>query len=232
MSANQTGIYRTKVLKLSPEQDALFREPVERLRIRQITVEKYQQEIMELLCTLDLHKEFAGAISAVRGNSAAEWLVRRHIGACRYTVQVYGVEAGEVHPPHHHHNLISTQMVLEGCVHLRAYERVGRNVNGQLLLRLVRDDRLGPGDVFQVSEWQCNAHWFGAVDQAALIFSVDARGFEQKTFDTPDCTGFGRRYLDPTRCESEGVIVCESLDREEAMRRFRHRPLSSFSGMF
>jgi len=228
MTLEPEDLCRTKVLKLKPNQDALFRKPVELLRTGDLTVEQYQQEIARLLSSLDFNAEFADAIDAVRGQSAAEWLVRRHLGHRRYTIQVYGVADGEIHPPHHHNNLISTQIVLEGAIHLRIYNRVARNPRGQLMLRLVSDEILTPGQMFQVSEWACNAHWFGAVGGPALIFSVDARGFERKTFDTADVAAFGRRYLDPTGRNREGFIVCEDLDKEEAIRRFGQRPLSDF----
>ncbi len=228
MTPGPDDVCRTKVLKLLPEQDTMFRQPVERLRAGLTTVEQYQQDIASLLRSLDFDTEFADAIAAVRGRSAAEWLVRRHIGTCRYTIQVYGVAEGEVHPPHHHHNLISTQIILEGAIHLRTYDRIKRNDRGQLLLRLMGDESLTAGGLFQVSEWKANAHWFGAVGGPALIFSVDARGFEKNTFDRDDHAAFGRRYLDPTECNQDGLIICADLDKEEAFRRFGQCALSDF----
>jgi hypothetical protein len=219
---------RTKVLKLSPSQDDMFRRPIEQLRGGELTSGQYQGTMRELLSKRDLRNEFATSIKALTPEAPADWLVRRHIGPCRYTVQVYLVATGEVHPPHHHHNLISTQVVLEGKIHLREYRRIRRDDEGRLVLRLVRDEQLGAGDMFQVSEWTTNVHWFAAIDGPAKVFAIDARGFEAKTFDQARDEGYGRRYVDPTNINGDGLAVCECLDKDEAARRFGGRSLSEF----
>ena len=228
MNIRHQELVRTKVLHLRAHQDDLFRRPIEQLRGRHINVAQYQRCVQGILQSLDFETEFAETIADVRHAVAAQWLVRRHIGDTRYTVQIYRVDPDEAHPPHHHHNLISTQIVLEGAIHLREYERVRRDAEGRLVLRLAGDGVLGPGRCFQASEWKTNVHWFGAVGGPAIIFAIDARGFEDKTFDKPGSEGFGRRYLDPTALEANGLAVCESLDKDEAVRRFGRQPLTSF----
>lgn len=219
---------RTKVLNLSPEiDDALF-AIIEELRLGEITVEEYQRKSMAMLEGLSLSKTFAAEIDIAKNQDEQNWLVRRHTDECRYTLMFFKCDENEVHPPHQHHNLISTQIVIEGEVHLREYERVGRDENGQLNLRIVRDKVLGPGSVFQASEWSRNVHWFCGAGGAAILLNINVRGYEKTTFAENDTGSFGRRYLDPGTFDADGLITCEEIDAQEAEQRFQDRPLSDF----
>ena len=219
---------RTKVQRLSAEHDTLFFRPLERLRVRGITTREYQRQLLETLRGIDLAETFADTIAALNPDNPAEWLVRRHVDDCRYTIQLYYVRDGEVHAPHQHHNLISTQVVIAGSIHLREYQRLYRDDAGHLVLQPLRDEILGPGEAFQASEWHSNVHWFAAVDGPAILFNINARGYEQETFDTSEGQPFGRRYVDPTVFDLHGRAVCTEFDETEANRRFQDRPLSDF----
>ena len=109
---------------------------------------------------------------------------------------------------------------------MREYDRIGRDANGKLKLKIASDRTLHPGDWFQASEWSRNVHWFQAVDGPALIFNTNARGFEQNTFD--DDGGFGRRYIDPTLFQSDNLIIGEEFDTSEAHARFAGKSLDRF----
>lgn len=218
---------RTKINRwTSPLSDPLFLI-LEDLRTHRTTTETFQKQLHDLLFSVDLSQHFEKEMTEARHADDQVWLLRRHVDGCRYTVIVYRVDDGEVHPPHHHHNLISTQIVLDGAIHLREYDRISREKDG-IKLKLVNDAVLQPGMSFQVSEWSRNAHWFCGHGGPALLFNINARGYEEQTFDPSDDGPFGRRYLDPTIINDAGEIVAEQLDKEEAERRFQGKTLSEF----
>jgi hypothetical protein len=220
---------RTKVKCIDEQIDEEFYQITERLRNGKISVEEYQSETLAFLQAKGLKDSFNDDIAFARSSSDQHWLVRRHTEQCRYTIMFFAVKEHEVHPPHQHHNLISTQVVIEGKIHLREYQRVQKcGDSNQLIVQVVRDDILGPGDVFQASEWHNNVHWFCAVEGPAVLFQVNARGYENSTFDKDDDGPFGRRYIDPTQFESSGLITCNQFDEAEAERLFQGRPLSDF----
>ncbi|WP_350333998.1 hypothetical protein [Coralliovum pocilloporae] len=218
---------RTKINRWhSPLSDQVF-YLLENLRTRMIKTEDFQTRLHQLLFNTDIEAEFSEAMEEASTADDQVWLLRRHVDGCRYTVIVYRVDEGEVHPPHQHHNLISTQIILRGQIHLREYDRLARTSNG-IQLRLARDAVLGEGETFQASEWSRNAHWFCAHNGPALVFNINARGYEAETFDPTDDGSFGRRYLDPTQFSERGHINAEELDREDAENRFQGKLLSDF----
>ena len=221
---------RTKVATLEKKFDEQFLCLLEQLRNRSIDCETFQSQMRDACSQPDLLKSLQPALERLDQSNTAEWLVRRHVGNYRYTVQVYILQPSTSQAPHQHHNLISTHVVLKGQVHLREYERVEKDAEDILLLQPVRDEILEAGDMFQASEWARNVHWFGAVGAPALMFSVDARGYEQTTFhsDNDDQSSFGRLYLDPTVVDNSGHTLGVCLAETVAKSRFGNRPLSDF----
>ena len=219
---------RTKVNILDPRIDDEFYQITERLRAGELDVEDYQNQTLDFLQKLGLKTTFKKDIAIARASHEQHWLVRRHTDECRYTILLMRVGEHEVHPPHQHFNLISTQIVIEGQIHLREYERIGYDENLRLIAKIVRDAVLGPGDVFQASEWRRNVHWFCGLENPAIVLNINARGYEKSTFDRDDDGPFGRRYLDPTRFDGDGLITCTQFDEAEAERRFQGKALSNF----
>lgn len=217
---------RTKADRWKHPSVGAVEDRLEALRRGGSDVQVFQDETLRLLAQARLATALAAEIEDVRGTAADMWLLRRHVEDCRYTLQLVHVAEGEVHPPHHHHNLISTQVVLEGRLHLREYERIRREGPDRVRLRLVTDRMLGPGDAFQASEWVRNVHWFAAVDGRAIVFNLNARGYERETFAAGG--DFGRLYLDPARIESDATILAEEIPKDEALARFSGRRLDAF----
>ncbi len=218
---------RTKVNRLDPKIDHDFFLILEALRNGETDVAQFQESCLGFFSPLVKSGHFDEIVDETMTADDQVWLVRRHTDHCRYTVLFYRVDSGEVHPPHHHHNVISTQIIVRGKVRIREYDRVRREDNGQLVLRLASDRILGPGDNFQASEWDRNVHWFQAVDGPAVIFNTNARGYELSTFDQ-DEGSFGRRYIDPTRFRSDQHIDAQEFDELEAETRFQGKPLDDF----
>lgn len=218
---------RTKISKIDDLLDETLFRHIDNLRLGGYSVDEFQTALAEF-CRLNADDpEFVALGDKTSIENQSHWLIKRHIDHCRYSALFYHVAENEAHPPHHHHNVISTQIVISGKLHLREYERVERRGDGKLVLKLASDRLIGPGDVFQASEWSRNVHWFCAVDGPVVIFNINARGFEDKTFDADEGT-FGRCYIDPTQFDEAGLIVTEEFDAERAHELFQGRELKEF----
>lgn len=218
---------RTKTNRLDPKTDDGFYGILETLRLGETDVAQFQEKCLNYFLPLINSGQFDDIVGEAMTADGQVELVRRHTDHCRYTVLFYRVDEYEVHPPHHHYNVISSQIVVSGKIRIREYDRVKREKDGRLILRLASDRLLGPGDNFQASEWGRNVHWFQAVDGPAIIFNTNARGYETSTFDQ-DEGSFGRRYIDPTIFTSGGLIQAEEFQEPEAEARFQGRSLDDF----
>jgi hypothetical protein len=190
----------------------------------------------------DFQRETLAAVREQRGSPALETtvaaaltqqkdqvLARKSWPQRDYTIQVISISPGEVHPCHCHHNVVSTQMVLQGRVFGREYERVTRRADGLLLLRPLRESWYEPGDAMQTTEMSRNVHWFAAEDAPAAMLNFNIRGYEDETFDPRDGRPLGRRLLDPTLgAAGDGLLLAREIDVAEAYERFGGRRLADF----
>ncbi len=218
---------RTKTNLLPEPVDDRYLALIRKFAEGQLSVEAYLDRCIDCFHSAVMSDEFSELRTKAAARGGQFELLRRHLDNKRYTVLFYNVEQNEVHAPHSHHNLASTQILVSGKLHLREYDRAGRDNKGRLLAKPVSDRLMLPGDTFQASEWKNNIHWFQAVDGPALVFNTNARGFEKPTFES-NGEQFGRRYIDPTSPAVDGLIVCEEFGAEEAAKRFSNRALESF----
>ncbi len=217
---------RTKIDRWPHAAATRIATALEELRLGSISVERFQAHVLAVLDEARLGRALAAEIAEASRAAGDLWLVRRHVDDCRYTLQLVYVADREVHPPHHHHNLVSTQVVIAGQVHLREFERIERVGPDRVRLRLASDQVLGPGDVFQASEWVRNVHWFAAVGGPAIVWNFNARGYETATFAADGA--FGRLYLDPTAVGEDGICNAAEIEKEAALQRFSGRRLADF----
>lgn len=202
---------------------------IDRLAAGAIGVDAYQATVAAEFRRPDLPDELRRWLAGAHAEKADQTLYRRTTPTHRISLQLLYLEPREVHPPHCHHNLISSQMVLDGQVHAREYDRVARLDPDTLLLRLLSDGVTGYGDVVQATEVARNAHWFAADDRPCVMLNFYILGFQTWTFDPPGSRLKGRRLLDPTReAQRDGLIVAPELPLEVGYRRFGNRPLSDF----
>lgn len=218
---------RTKINRLDDVIDEASFALLEQLRLGEIGIDGFQRRCLSYFKEQIDAGAFDGFIQEAMTANDQVWLLRRHVDHRRYTILLYRVDEGEVHPPHGHFNVASTQIIMKGEIVIREYERVRRDAEGRLLLQPVVERRVAAGGDFQATEFHTNVHWFHAVGGPALIFNLNARGYEDETFEAEEA-GFGRRYVDPTALGSDGLAICEEFGAEEAEARFAGRPLSSF----
>lgn len=218
---------RTKIFQIEDMLDETLFGHIEKLRLGVYSVKEFQVALAKFCRTQADRPEFAALGDQTSIENQSHWLLKRHVDHCRYSALFYHVAENEAHPPHHHHNVISTQILIRGKLHLREYERMERRSDGRLVLKLVSEQMLSPGDIFQASEWSRNVHWFCAVDGPAVIFNINARGFEEQTFDSAE-GAFGRCYIDPTHFDEDGLIRTEEFDADHAHELFQGRTLNEF----
>ena len=199
-----------------------------RLAAGDLTASAFHEATAATLGAARLSQVLGAPMAAALASGTDQILLRRAEGARDYTLQVIHVAPGEVHPPHVHHNVISTQMILQGALHVREYARVRRLGSSQLALRLLTDGVYRAGATLQSSEFSRNAHWFAADRAPTLMLNFNIRGFERETFDPP--ATLGRRLVDPTgEALADGSIVTGELSVEAAYARFGGAKLTAFT---
>jgi hypothetical protein len=200
---------------------------IERFGTRDIDVASFQKAVRATLAchVADLERATEQALR----QRADQPIARKSWPGRDYTIQIIYIRPREVHPCHHHHNVVSTQMVLAGRVFGREYERIARRPDGMLLLRPLAEGWFERGNAMQSSEMSRNVHWFAAADEPAAMFNFNIRGYEEATFDPRDGRPLGRRLLDATLGNAgDGLILAREIDPAEAYERFGSRPLDAF----
>jgi hypothetical protein len=199
------------------------------LKARRLTPDTFQYRTRALHESLDLRRELADWIDRALAGRKDQVLNQKTLPDVAHTLQLLYLEPREVHPPHCHHNLISTQVVLSGRVYVREYDRVARIDDDTILLRLRTDRWFGGGDTMQTTEVERNAHWFAADDQPAVLLNFYILGYQDWTFDSKGSRNKGRRMLDPTvRAQGDGLILGKEIPLEEGYVRFGNKPIDSF----
>lgn len=202
---------------------------LERLEAGRIDVDAYQRRVKAEFLRADLLDELRDGIARAHAERADQTLYRRTTPTHRVSLQLIYVAPREVHPPHGHHNLISSQMALDGQLDAREYDRVARLDADTLLLRLLFDGVTRYGDVVQATETARNVHWFAADDAPCILLNFYALGYQAWTFDPPGSRLKGRKLVDPTReAQRDGLIVAPELPLEPGYRQFGNRRLGEF----
>ncbi|MBM3573905.1 MAG: hypothetical protein FJX52_16340 [Alphaproteobacteria bacterium] len=183
---------------------------IERIDRHEITPDEYLAGITDLHARIDPVRELKPWIERALAERRDQVLNQKTTPEKAWTLQLLYLEPGEVHPPHHHHNLISIQVILHGRVYGREWDRVARVAPDLILLRTVTDRWFAPGDRFETTETRRNAHWFCADDKPAVILNFYIHGFQAWTFDPPGVRG--RRMIDPTHgVQADGLIIAKEL---------------------
>lgn len=201
---------------------------MDRLARRELTVDAFQAEIADLHRRLDLPRSLAAWIERAITEQKNQTLYRRTRDAGRETIQLFYIEPGEVHPPHCHHNVVSSQVVLQGHIREREYDRVTRLADGSILLRRRSDGRFGVGEGLNSTEVDKNCHWFAAEAEPVIMLNFNIYGYQDWTFNPKD-QPFQRNLVDPTfGTNPDGLIIARDIAVEDAYAKFGGRPLDDF----
>jgi hypothetical protein len=182
-----------------------------RLDRREITAEGFVTELDKRFDEIDLEAEFNTWIQESHKDNEMKKIFRRKMNKHSPEIQLFFIAPGSAHPPHAHHDLMSIQRVLRGKVNVRQFDRIARLDDKHLTLKPTNDSVLGPGGKIIMTELKNNVHWFGAVDQPALILDANFSGTLDKTFDLPGSRKNGRYYVDPTKGRAGALIVAQEI---------------------
>jgi hypothetical protein len=199
-----------------------------RLRSGELTPLAYHDEVLNLTQESETKASLAPLVQRTLDEKCDQILYRRTADSHREAIQLFYLAANVLHPPHCHHNIISTQMMMAGEVHVREYDRVARLSPNTLLLRLKTDKWIGQGAALRATETSGNCHWFGASEEPAVMLNFNAYGYQDWTFNSPD-SPLLRNLIDPTHgVNPDGLIIALEIDSITAFKKFGGRPLSDF----
>lgn len=202
---------------------------IEDLGAARLDADGYLDAALALYRRMSPWEAFGRVIQAAHAERQDQIILRKDLGGRDYTLMIIYVKPGEVHPCHHHHNAFSIQGLLEGGLHVREYDRISREDERHILLRPVIDGRYAAGDAMRTTEFYRNAHWFGALEEPALMLNLNCRGYETVTFDPDDGRSPGRRLLDPTLgAVGPDTLRAAELRGREIYPRFGSTPLAAF----
>ncbi|GAB4168463.1 MAG: hypothetical protein OHK0024_03800 [Thalassobaculales bacterium] len=201
---------------------------IDRLAARELAPARYMAEVGRLLASMDLVTMLKPWLERAMAEQRDQVLFRRTGKGHREAIQVFYLAPNVFHPPHCHHNILSTQYMLTGRVQMREYDRIARLSADTLLLKPVAEGWIGPGDALRASEVDRNCHWFCSSQEPALMLNFNAYGYQDWTFNPKD-RPLLRNLVDPTHAVSpDGLPIAREISVEEAYAKFGGRPISDF----
>ena len=179
--------------------------------------EDFVERLQESILAVEPGAEFRRWVERVPRLLGRRILHRRDDGTARIAIQIFYLPPHSSHPPHAHHDSVSAQCVLAGRIQLRQYDRLAIVDPNTFLIRPTSDRILVPYECFTTTEKRNNVHWFGALEERAVILDVNVQGHE----GTTDASLRGRLYVDPTGpVDEDGRIASRKLGAREASVRF------------
>ena len=214
--------------------DARVRESMHPLLMRleqsTISVSHMQHAFLEILRTHQSDSGFWDSRLKLCSDKKEDYIFwREDFGGKDITVSLLYLEPGEVHPPHHHNNVISVQSVVSGQIWAREYQRIKCMDADNILISPVRDRLLKKDDEIVAHEWLNNVHWFAAPkDKPAVMWNCNVRGFETNLFLHPVPNSLGRILVDPHVKVINGCLLAQKLTVEEAYEKFGNKPIANW----
>ena len=202
---------------------------IARLDRKEISAEIFVNELSKYYDEMDLTKELSPWLESSHGENEMKDIFTRENRDHNEVMSLFFIAGNSSHPPHAHHDLMSTQCVLRGKVHVRQYNRIDRLDKKHLTIRLTNEAVLDRSGKILMTENKDNVHWFGAVDEPAVILNYNISGTYQKTFDPLGSRHKKRYHVDPMTGEhSNGMIIAREMTKDEAYEKYSSRPLSEF----
>ena len=214
--------------------DTRVRESMHPLLIRleqaTISIVQMQHAFLEILRTHQSDSGFWDSRLKLCLDKKDDYIFwREDFGGKDITVSLLYLEPGEVHPPHHHNNVISLQSVVSGQIWAREYQRIKCIDADNILISPVQDRLLKKDDEIVAHEWLNNAHWFAATKkEPAVMWNCNVRGFETNLFLHPVPNSLGRILLDPHVKVLNGSLLAQKLTVQEAYEKFGNKPISDW----
>lgn len=197
----------------------------------EITDIEFLNELEDYFKTIDLVQEFKPWFNEIPDssfNNRFQLYRNKKKGGHLESLALFFIDSNRSHPPHAHHDLISLQVVLTGQLEIHQYERISKLSSHQLLIKKSGHSILNPGDSFKTTEFNNNAHWFGANDEPTIILNYRFTRLKSKTFEDKG-HDIGRYYIDPIANEStKDEIVANLMSEEDAYAKFGTNPIKHY----
>jgi hypothetical protein len=129
----------------------------------------------------------------------------------RWYLKLHFMAEGNVHDLHAHQNVISTQVVAQGKLHVQEFDLLGSLYDDSLRLKLRRDEIVSPINGFISTDDECNVHGFYPAGGSAVRFQFYLRG--HGSLATQLFPRRGRLYVHPMWETLAGDIVLAKSGR-------------------
>ena len=113
----------------------------------------------------------------------------------RWYLKLHFMPEGDVHGLHGHRDVISTQLIVRGKLHVQELDLIGSLKESPTQLKLRRDGVVGPLEGFVTTNRECNIHGFYPTDGPAVRFQFYLRG--QTSMKDRVFPKRGRLYVHP-----------------------------------
>ena len=182
----------------------------------QIDVLYNRIELEELLRFIDMDQLKSGFELPDLGVNAKPIKFPRLSGLPERTAfvkKIFGMRKDRAIIPHGHSNMASAHLVLEGEMHLRHYENLGKEDN-HLIIKPTIDKVVKPGESSSISDEKDNVHWFVANSAQAFTFDVIVLDLQGKSYDIHNLDIYEQTPL------GDGSSRVPILDVETALKKY------------
>ena len=104
-------------------------------------------------------------------------LHKEAVGPGTIKLQLFALDAGEAHPPHAHHDLLSCQIVVCGNARVKEYDLLNCRPDGYIEIGGERVYSLLPGDGVTTLAERNNVHWQEGLVDGTLLLNINWQGF-------------------------------------------------------
>ncbi len=130
-----------------------------------------------------------------------------------FTKKIFGLKKDRAIIPHGHSNMASAHLVLKGELHLRHYEKTGKEGNN-LIIKPTIDRSISSGECSSISDEKDNVHWFVANTKTAFTFDVIVLDLNGAHYDIHNIDIREKQDL------PNGTMRVPILDVETALKKY------------
>lgn len=144
----------------------------------------------------------------VRDDENIDIVLKKCIGYAplkRWYLKLHFMAPGNVHGLHGHRDVLSTQVIARGKLHVQEMALLGSLDDNPTKIKIIRDEPVGPVNGFVTSDRIGNVHGFEPVDGPAVRFQFYLRG--QTSLKARLFPKRGRLYIHPDWESRSGDIL-------------------------
>lgn len=130
-----------------------------------------------------------------------------------FVKKIFGMKKDRAIIPHGHSNMASAHLVLKGDMHLRHYEKLGKEDN-TLIIKPSLDKTISVGGHSSISDERDNVHWFIAQSESAFTFDVIMLDLNNKHYDIHNIDIYAKQDL------ANGTMRVPIMDVDTALKKY------------